>query len=162
MRIVVVLPESRMAKIGQDSIGFWISRRGLWISGTGFWIHCHWNLDSGLQSLMGFGFLELNSPFAAFHSRGTKPPCWDAKVALGQDQQKACIIFLNGNVLCFSCPIATFAFCTTWMESCKGPIIQIPQAKISRRVVVPESGLPYIGHAIQEQTWRRSLLGLLD
>ena len=31
-------------------------------------------------------------PFAAFHSRGTKPPCWDAKVALWQDQQKAYII----------------------------------------------------------------------
>ena len=47
-------------------------------------------------------------PFAAFHSRGTKPPCWDAKVALGQDQQKAYII-LNGNFLCLSCPSATFA-----------------------------------------------------
>ena len=31
--------------------------------------------------------------------RGTKPPCWDAKVALGQDQQKAYLI-LNGNFLC--------------------------------------------------------------
>ena len=27
-------------------------------------------------------------PFAASHSRGTKPPCWRAKVALGQDKQK--------------------------------------------------------------------------
>ena len=33
---------------------------------------------------------------------------WDAKVALEQDQQKACII-LNGNFLCLSCPSATFA-----------------------------------------------------
>ena len=41
-----------------------------------------------------------NRPFAACHSRGTKPPCWDANVnvALGQDQQKAYII-LNGNFL---------------------------------------------------------------
>ena len=31
-----------------------------------------------------------------------------AKVALGQDQQKAHII-LNGNFLCLSCPSATFA-----------------------------------------------------
>ena len=50
----------------------------------------------------------LNRPFAAFHSRGTKPPCWDAKVALGQDQQQADII-LNGNFLCLSCPSAMFA-----------------------------------------------------
>ena len=33
-------------------------------------------------------------PFTACHSRGTKPPCWDAKVALGQDQPKAYIIFV--------------------------------------------------------------------
>ena len=51
---------------------------------------------------------NMDRPFAAFHSRGAKPPCWDAKVALGQDQQKANII-LNGNFLCSSCPSATFA-----------------------------------------------------
>ena len=51
---------------------------------------------------------NMDRPFAAFHSRGAKPPCWDAKVALGQDQQKADII-LNGNFLCLSCPSATFA-----------------------------------------------------
>ena len=33
-------------------------------------------------------------PFTACHSRGTKPPCWDAKVALGQDQPIGYIIFL--------------------------------------------------------------------
>ena len=49
-----------------------------------------------------------NRPFADFHLRRTKPPCWDTKVALGQDQQKAYII-LNGNFLCLSCPSATFA-----------------------------------------------------
>ena len=48
-----------------------------------------------------------NRPFAAFHALGTKPPCWNAKVSLGQDQQKAYII-LNGNFLCLSCPSATF------------------------------------------------------
>ena len=31
---------------------------------------------------------QSNRPFAAFHSRGTKPPCWDAKIALGQDKQR--------------------------------------------------------------------------
>ena len=34
-------------------------------------------------------------PFAASHS----PPCWRAKVALGQDKQKADIV-LNGDFLC--------------------------------------------------------------
>ena len=51
---------------------------------------------------------NMDRPFAAFHSRGAKPPCWDAKVALGQDQQQADII-LNGNCFCLSCPSATFA-----------------------------------------------------
>ena len=32
--------------------------------------------------------IERNRPFAASHSRGTKPPCWNAKVALGQDKQR--------------------------------------------------------------------------
>ena len=36
------------------------------------------------------------------------PPCWRAKVALGQDKQKTYII-LDGNFLCLSCPSATFA-----------------------------------------------------
>ena len=51
--------------------------------------------------------ISYNGPFAACHSRGTKPPCWDEKVALGQDQQKAYII-LNVIFLCLSCPSATF------------------------------------------------------
>ena len=29
-----------------------------------------------------------NGPFAASHSHGTKPPCWRAKVAQGQDKQR--------------------------------------------------------------------------
>ena len=47
-------------------------------------------------------------PFAASHSRGTKPPWWRTKVALGQDKQKAYII-LNDSFLCLSCPSANFA-----------------------------------------------------
>ena len=35
--------------------------------------------------------LKGNRPFAACHSLSTKPPCWDAKVALGQDKQKFCM-----------------------------------------------------------------------
>ena len=31
-------------------------------------------------------------PFATSHSRDTKPPCWRAKVTLGQDKQKVYII----------------------------------------------------------------------
>ena len=53
-------------------------------------------------------FFKHNRPFAASHSRGTKPPRWRAKVALGQDKQKTYII-LNGNCLCLSSPSATFA-----------------------------------------------------
>ena len=50
----------------------------------------------------------VNRPFAVSHSRGTKPPCWRARVALGQDKQKTYIILI-GNFLCLSCPSATFA-----------------------------------------------------
>ena len=76
--------------------------------------------------------IRQNKPFAACHSRGTKPPCWDAKVAMGQDQLKAYII-LNGNFFCFSCPSATFAsqhggfVPREWHASCKGPIKIIRQ-----------------------------------
>ena len=65
---------------------------GNWEPGTG-------NRDKGSCN---------NRPFAASHSRGTKPRRWRAKVALGQDKQKTYII-LNGNFLCLSCPSATFA-----------------------------------------------------
>ena len=50
----------------------------------------------------------MDRPFAAFHSRGTKPPCWDAKVALGQDKQKQ-LPFKIMFAFCWSCPSATFA-----------------------------------------------------
>ena len=53
-------------------------------------------------------FERSNRPFVASHSRGTKPPCWRARVAVSQDKQKTYII-LNVNFLCLSCPSATFA-----------------------------------------------------
>ena len=49
-----------------------------------------------------------NRPFAASHSRATKPFGWRAKVALGQDKQKLYII-LDSNFLCLSCPSVAFA-----------------------------------------------------
>ena len=58
----------------------------------------------------------LNRPFAASHSRGTKPTCWRAKVAPGQDKQKAYII-LNGNFLCLPSSSATFAVQREWLAA---------------------------------------------
>ena len=49
-----------------------------------------------------------NWPFAASHSRGTKAPCWRAKVALGQDKKRK-LPFKIMYVSCLSCPSATFA-----------------------------------------------------
>ena len=54
-------------------------------------------------------FLAESRPFAASHSRGTKPqPCWRAKVALGQDKQRK-LQFKIMYVFCLSCTSATFA-----------------------------------------------------
>ena len=69
---------------------------------------------------------DRNSPnrlFAASHSGGTIPPCWRAGDALRQDKQRALNKFLY-----LSCPSASpfspaWWFCTTWMTSCKGPIL---------------------------------------
>ena len=58
----------------------------------------------------------LNRPFAASHLRGTKPACWRAKVAPGQDKQKAYII-LNGNFLCLPSSSATFALQREWLAA---------------------------------------------
>ena len=44
--------------------------------------------------------------FVASHSRGTKPPCWRGKVALGQDKQRK-LPFNIMNAFCLSCPSAT-------------------------------------------------------
>jgi len=54
------------------------------------------------------GVMIPKRPFAASHSRGTKPPCWRVNVALGHGKQKIYMI-LNGYFLCLSCPCATFA-----------------------------------------------------
>ena len=53
-------------------------------------------------------FEVVNKLVVASHSRGTKPPCWRANVALRQDKQKANII-LDNNCLCLSYPSVTFA-----------------------------------------------------
>ena len=58
------------------------------------------------------GSTLTDRPFAASHSRGTKPPCWRAKVALGQDKQRKLpftVIYAPVYVFCLSCPNATFA-----------------------------------------------------
>ena len=52
--------------------------------------------------------LHVNRPFAASHSRDTKPPCWRAEVASGQDKQRK-LPFQIMYVFCLSCPSATFA-----------------------------------------------------
>ena len=49
-----------------------------------------------------------NRPFAARHSRGTKPPCWRAKVTLGQDKQRQLLSKIMF-AFCLSCRSATFA-----------------------------------------------------
>ena len=63
---------------------------------SGNWIHTSGGFI--LQNKQWSILVVSNRPFVACHSRGTKPPCWDANVALGQNQQKAYIIW-NGNFL---------------------------------------------------------------
>ena len=83
--------DSKLRTILSDLIGLYTKR-----------VYCKTNIPSVIM-------LSLPKiPFAASHSRGTKPPCWRAKVAVGQDKQKTYIIW-NGNFLCLSCPSATFA-----------------------------------------------------
>ena len=50
---------------------------------------------------------STNRPITASHSRGTKLPCWRAKVALGQDKQRKLSSKITC-VFCWSCPSATF------------------------------------------------------
>ena len=47
-------------------------------------------------------------PFAASHLRGTKPPCWRANVAPGQDKQRK-LPFKIIYIFCLSSPSAAFA-----------------------------------------------------
>ena len=53
-------------------------------------------------------FDVTNRPSATSHSRGTKPPCWREKVALGEGKQRK-LPFQIMYVFCLSCPCATFA-----------------------------------------------------
>ena len=79
-------------------------------------------------------------PFAACHSRGTKPPCWDAKVALGQDKQRK-LPFLNGTgslkfkimyAFYWSCPSATFGgFLPREWQAAKGLLVISASADVS-------------------------------
>ena len=64
--------------------------------------------DEILLPSICFQHYTYNRPFAASHSHGTKPPCWRAKVALGQDKQRK-LPFQIMYVFCLSCPSATFA-----------------------------------------------------
>ena len=52
--------------------------------------------------------IPCDRPFATSHSRGTRPPCWRAKIALGQDKQRKLPLQIM-YVFCLSCPGATFA-----------------------------------------------------
>ena len=63
---------------------------------------------SAILSFFDIEKVNLNGPFAASHSRGTNPPCWKAKVALGQDKQRN-LPFQITYVFCLSCPSANFA-----------------------------------------------------
>ena len=64
--------------------------------------------DEILLPSICFQHYTYNRPFAASHSHGTKPPCWRAKVVLGQDKQRK-LPFQIMYVFCLSCPSATFA-----------------------------------------------------
>ena len=68
----------------------------------------HMGWESRFDCKLLVGFYQGNWPFAASHSRGTKPPCWRAKVSLGQDKQRK-LPFKIMYVFCLSCPNATLA-----------------------------------------------------
>ena len=103
----------------QDSAGLWILGTGFQylsvkfgfriqiVSGIRDSLNCISDSkaqDSGLHELK----FPANRPFAASHSRGTKPPYWRAKVGPGQDKQRK-LPFKIMYVFCLSCPSATFA-----------------------------------------------------
>ena len=88
---------------------------------------------SGIVNGPGTHWSAIYWPFLASHLHGTKPPCWRAKVALGQDQQNlTAYIVLNGNFLCLSCPSATFAlqhggFVPREWLAAKGLLVTVPE-----------------------------------
>ena len=69
----------------------------------------YWKLSKGNEKdSVLFKTKVVWRPFAAIHSCGTKPPCWRAKVALGQDKQRK-LPFKIMYVFCLSCPSVAFA-----------------------------------------------------
>ena len=71
--------------------------------------------DTGI----GISLHGANRPFAASHSRGTKPLCWRAKVAPGQDKQRK-LPFQIRYVFCLSCPSATSALSVAFLYHVTG------------------------------------------
>ena len=55
----------------QDSVASWITRCGFRIPGTGFRIFGPWNVDSGIQWVVGFRIFEL---YSGFQSPGFRIP----------------------------------------------------------------------------------------
>ena len=72
-----------------------------------------------LRYILKRRFFFVNRPFAASHSRGTKPPCWRAKVALGQDEKRKlpfkimCFLF----VMCDFCSLARRFVPREWLAA---------------------------------------------
>ena len=52
--VKVVLSSPHTCEGIQGNLGYKIPLRGIWIPGTGFRVLCQWNVDSRLQSLVGF------------------------------------------------------------------------------------------------------------
>ena len=80
---------------------------------TGELLHLHAKWKDSLRPFLNINFIlsvrqQVNRPFAASHSRGTKLQSWIAKVALGQDKQRK-LPFKIMYGFCLSCPSATFA-----------------------------------------------------
>ena len=69
--------------------------------------------------------LFSNRSFVVCHSRGTKPSCWGAEVALGKTNKGN--YHLKSCVFCLPCVMATFAlhwawWFRGWRASCKGSV----------------------------------------
>ena len=78
-----------------------------------------WGVPPASSDEKNATYIVTNRPFAAYSHMVQKPPCWDARDALGQDKQRTYIIY-NGNLLCLFCPRAFLAsqhggFCTMWL-----------------------------------------------
>ena len=85
-----------------------------------------------------------NRPFAASHSRSTKPPCWRAKVALGQDKQRK-LPFQLMYVFCLV-PVRLLLSSMTGFVPVYRPLL--PSRKERRDVCDSPSLFMYGGHVI--------------